>query len=92
MSDKQPLRRKHIPTRMCVACRNKFEKRHLTRIVYVDGKLQIDATGKQNGRGAYLCTAPACWQRAAKSNLLDHALRVSLTNAEKQVLQERFSS
>ncbi len=92
MSQQQPLRRKHIPKRTCVACREKHEKRHLTRLVYADGTLKIDETGKHTGRGAYLCDGATCWQRAAKTNLLDRALRADLSGVDKQALLERLSS
>lgn len=92
MSDQPNNRRKHVPQRSCVACRQKFDKRDLTRLVYTAEGLQIDPTGKQNGRGAYLCSSDGCWKRAHKSNILERALRVSLTQADKQRLQERPSS
>jgi len=91
MNNKQPLRKKHVPQRMCVACREKFEKRRLSRLVYTSAGLQIDNTGKQPGRGAYLCDNPDCWQRAHKSKILDRALRLSLSEADKQCLQQRHS-
>lgn len=79
---------RRTPQRMCVACRQRFEKRTLTRIVYSSDGLQIDRTGRLNGRGAYLCDNPDCWKRAHQSNLLDRALRASLSEAEKQQLVE----
>jgi uncharacterized protein len=88
---KQPMRRKHVPQRTCVACRQQFEKRELTRLVYTANGLQADRTGKMKGRGAYLCGSTACWYRAYKTTLLDRALRVSLSQADKQPLLERFS-
>ncbi len=92
MSDQPNNRRKHVPQRSCVACRQKFDKRDLTRLVYTVEGLQIDPKGKQNGRGAYLCSSAGCWKRAHQSNILERALRVSLTQADKQRLQERPSS
>jgi predicted RNA-binding protein YlxR (DUF448 family) len=78
-------KRKHIPTRTCVVCREKAEKRSLTRVTYTEETgLQIDTSGKARGRGAYLCQKPTCWQRAQNSNILDHALRVSLSAVDKQ--------
>jgi predicted RNA-binding protein YlxR (DUF448 family) len=40
--------------------------------------VEIDATGKMNGRGAYLCDDPACWRRALSSNALSRALNIDL--------------
>lgn len=82
----QPFRRKHVPTRSCVVCRAKFDKPRLTRFVLTaDNQLVQDPTGKANGRGAYLCENPACWQRAHQSNIVDRALRATLSAEAKQV-------
>jgi predicted RNA-binding protein YlxR (DUF448 family) len=52
---------------MCVACREHDAKRGLIRIVRTpEGAVEIDPTGKRNGRGAYLCHNPACWERALR--------------------------
>jgi hypothetical protein len=78
------LRPKHIPQRSCVACRQKFEKRRLTRLVATaDAGVIIDPTGKRNGRGAYLCDQPACWDKVTqKPGILEQALKTSLTAEE----------
>ena len=89
MSKKQPAKHKHIPQRMCVVCRQRREKRSLTRLIYRSDGLAIDSTGKADGRGVYLCDNSQCWDRAHKSKILDQALRVSLTAHDKQILIER---
>ncbi|HRE48965.1 MAG TPA: YlxR family protein [Aggregatilineales bacterium] len=79
---------KHIPQRMCVVCRESAAKRTLTRIVRTpDAGVQIDPSGKRNGRGAYLCDDPACWKRAAETDVLEKALRTALTEADRQRLR-----
>lgn len=77
----RPQRVKHVPVRTCIVCRESGAKRGLTRIVRTpEGDVQIDPSGRMNGRGAYLCGKPACWQRAISSNVLARALNVSLTD------------
>jgi uncharacterized protein len=71
-------RRKQTPERTCVICRTKRDKRRLTRIVRQDDGVFVDPTGKQAGRGAYLCDDPACWARATETTILDKALRTRL--------------
>jgi predicted RNA-binding protein YlxR (DUF448 family) len=79
---------KPIPQRMCVVCRTVAGKRTLTRLVRIDGEgVQIDPTGKRPGRGAYLCDQPACWRRAADSELINKALRTTLTIEERERLR-----
>jgi len=73
-------RQKHIPLRTCVACRETKPKRELVRVVLLpDGTIEVDETGRQNGRGAYLCRQHSCWQTALKRGSLKHALRIQPT-------------
>lgn len=82
-------RPKHVPRRTCVACRENDDKRSLTRIVRTpDGQVEIDLTGKKNGRGAYLCDRPACWTRAIETNILSRALNVALSEDALQSLRD----
>jgi len=75
-------RPRHVPQRTCISCREQSAKRVLTRIVRTPERyVLIDATGKLNGRGAYLCDDPQCWERALTSNTLAHALKTEI-NAE----------
>ncbi len=83
------MRRKHIPQRTCIACRQVRNKRDLIRIVRTtEAGVMIDPSGKRAGRGAYLCRARACWDLALapKSRMLDHALKTTLSEAEQAAL------
>ena len=86
MSKKQPRRSKHIPQRTCIVCREKFDKRRLTRIVRTpDEGVVVDFTGKRNGRGAYLCDRLSCWDSAVeRTQLLNQALMTEVTIAERK--------
>jgi predicted RNA-binding protein YlxR (DUF448 family) len=87
MSKQPVIHQKHIPQRTCVVCRETSAKRTLTRLVRTaDEGVQIDLTGKRNGRGAYLCDQVSCWQRAIESDVLAKALRTELTEADRQRL------
>jgi len=77
---KQNKKKRHIPERTCVACRTQRSKQELVRIVYTSsGDVKIDETGKQNGRGAYLCKQRSCWETALKRGALSKALRAPLS-------------
>jgi hypothetical protein len=77
----------HIPQRTCVACRKVKAKRELIRIVRTsDGNVEVDTSGKKAGRGAYLCRAPECWEVGLKGGRLEHALRASLTQDNREQL------
>jgi predicted RNA-binding protein YlxR (DUF448 family) len=49
-----------------------------------DDGVHVDPTGKQNGRGAYLCDQRACWERALETDVLAKALRTTLTEADRE--------
>ncbi|HEX8917211.1 MAG TPA: YlxR family protein [Chloroflexota bacterium] len=71
---------KHVPLRSCIACRESKPKRELVRVVRVsDERVEIDRTGKQNGRGAYFCPAQECWDLGQKRKALNHALSMTVT-------------
>jgi predicted RNA-binding protein YlxR (DUF448 family) len=79
-----------MPVRMCVVCREKGDKRSLTRIVRAETGVRVDLTGKMNGRGAYLCDRDSCWERALAGGVLNGALRTTLTEEDrKQLLQAK---
>jgi len=76
---KQSQRRKHIPQRTCLACRQVRPKRDLVRLVRTPtGEILLDETGKLNGRGAYLCRHRRCWESALTQHKLEKTLKTSL--------------
>jgi predicted RNA-binding protein YlxR (DUF448 family) len=85
-------RPKHVPQRTCIACRRTDPKRALVRLVRDgEGRVRIDATGKQAGRGAYLCHDPACWDQALRRRGLERALRVEALVGEDRAQLEQFA-
>jgi len=81
------LARKHVPVRTCVVCRDKAGKRDLMRVVRTEQGLQVDPSGKMNGRGAYLCDRESCWETAVKTDILAKALRMPLTEEDRERLR-----
>ncbi|MCZ7670091.1 MAG: YlxR family protein [Chloroflexi bacterium] len=70
-------------------CRQKTDKRRLTRIVFTqsvsttENQVVIDKTGKQNGRGAYVCDQPACWQKLVQTpGILNQALKTQVSSED----------
>jgi predicted RNA-binding protein YlxR (DUF448 family) len=85
---KKPVQRvKHVPQRTCVGCREVLPKRKMVRLVRTSDGVQIDPTGKLAGRGAYLHDRHECWERGLKG-ALGHALKTSLTEADRARLEE----
>ena len=85
---KQPARPRHVPQRTCFVCREKRDKQQLTRLVRTpEGSVLVDPTGKQNGRGAYLCDQTACWDKVlANGRLLNQALKTDISDDELAVI------
>ena len=79
-------RRKHVPQRTCIACRQVAGKRSLIRLTKTDQGVEIDPTGKQAGRGAYLHPYQECWNMVLQSNRIDQALRTRLSEENRQDL------
>ena len=76
-----------VPLRTCVVCRTKTTKRDLVRIVLTPGgACVVDETGKQPGRGAYLCHRPECWERAVSGDRLSHSLRSEINRDDREHL------
>ena len=59
---------KKIPMRKCVGCGEMKPKKELMRILKTEsGEFIVDAAGKKNGRGAYICRSLDCFKSAVKS-------------------------
>jgi len=73
----------HIPHRTCLACRAVRPKRELVRLVYTSpDTVEIDHSGKREGRGVYLCPSSECWNKGLKrKDRLERAVRGKV-NAE----------
>jgi predicted RNA-binding protein YlxR (DUF448 family) len=80
-------RPKHVPQRSCAICRQKRDKRQLTRLVRTaEAGVIVDPTGKRNGRGAYLCDQAACWDKATQTQTLDKLFATVVSEAEKTAI------
>ncbi len=85
MPKKKTVRRKHLPQRTCVGCKEVLPKRTLIRIVRQGEAVRVDPTGKAAGRGAYLHNQKSCWERGLKGALA-HALKTELTSEDRNAL------
>lgn len=88
MNQEQKGLAKRVPLRTCVVCREKDNKRTLTRVVRTEQGVQVDPSGKLNGRGAYVCDRDSCWERAVVSDVLGRALRMTLTAEDRERLKQ----
>lgn len=68
--------KKKIPMRKCVGCGEMKPKKELMRILRTEsGEFEVDAGGKKNGRGAYICRSIGCFRMAVKSRGLERSFK-----------------
>ena len=68
---------KKLPQRTCVSCNQKRDKKELIRIVInKQNEIKIDKTGKQDGRGTYICNNLECLEKAIKAKKIQRALKI----------------
>ena len=80
-----------IPMRKCVATGESLPKKELIRIVRTpDGNVEIDETGKKNGRGAYLKRSIEALEVAQKKKALARSLECEIPQELYEELQKLF--
>ena len=87
------MKPKKIPMRQCMGCGEHFPKKELLRVVRTpEGVVELDFTGKKNGRGAYLCHSVDCLKKAIKTRKIERELEVSLSAQLYQALQDTLNA
>ena len=80
---------KKIPMRTCVVTKEKCEKKDLVRVVRnPEGIVEVDLTGKKNGRGAYLKKSKEVFEKAKNSKILERVLEVQINDELYDSLNE----
>ena len=70
---------KKKPARRCIACNEQKEKNELLRIVRTpEQNVEVDLTGKKNGRGAYICKNEECLKKLIKSKRLENVFEIQI--------------
>ena len=84
---------KHIPMRSCIVCRESKDKSELLRVVRrPDGSVVIDQTGREPGRGAYVCRHGDCMATAVKKCAFNRAFKEQLPQSVYDSLTEAMSN
>jgi uncharacterized protein len=79
------------PVRTCLGCGQEADKRDLVRVVRSpEGDVTVDATGKANGRGAYVHPRPECFEAAIRKRRFNAALRVNLKEEDVERIRRDF--
>lgn len=84
---------KKIPLRQCVGCGEMKSKKDMVRVLKTaENDICLDATGKMNGRGAYVCRSRECLQKARKTRGLERSFKMSIPNEVYDVLEREFEN
>ncbi|MCQ2540579.1 MAG: YlxR family protein [Acetatifactor sp.] len=84
---------KKIPLRQCIGCGEMRGKKEMIRVLKtVEDQICLDATGKKNGRGAYICKNKECLQKAAKNKGLERSFKMSIPAEVYALLEEEFDT
>lgn len=80
------MKTRKIPMRKCIGCMESFPKKELCRIVKnKENEIKLDLTGKQNGRGTYICKKAECFEKAVKTKRLSKSI-------EQEISEELYES
>lgn len=83
--------KKKVPLRQCVGCGEMKSKKEMVRIIKTaEDQILMDATGKKNGRGAYICKSSACLTQARKSRGLERSLKSPIAPEIYELLQKEM--
>lgn len=84
---------KKIPLRQCIGCGEMKSKKEMMRVLKTtEDTIILDATGKKNGRGAYLCISKECLKRAGKNKGLERSFKMSIPKEVYENLEKEFES
>lgn len=82
---------KKIPNRQCTGCGEMKDKRKMIRVLKTsEGEILIDATGKKNGRGAYICPSKECFSKAVKNKGLERSLKTAIPSEVYEQLEKEM--
>lgn len=82
---------KKIPLRQCIGCSEMKNKKEMIRILKTsDEEFIVDATGRKNGRGAYVCPSMECFQKAVKNKGLERSFKMAIPKAVYETLEKEM--
>ena len=82
---------KKIPMRKCVGCQEMKSKKEMLRIIRTqEGEFLLDATGKKNGRGAYICPSSECLSKAIRQKGLERSFKQAIPQEVYEMLEREM--
>ena len=82
---------KKVPMRKCVGCQEMKSKKEMMRVLKTsEDTFELDATGKKNGRGAYLCFSKECFEKAVKNKGLERSFKQAIPKEVYESLKKEM--
>lgn len=82
---------KKVPLRKCTGCNEMKNKKEMIRVLKTtEDQIILDATGKKNGRGAYLCRSKDCFLKAVKNKGLERSLKMQIPQDVYESLEKEL--
>ena len=82
---------KKVPLRQCIGCGEMKNKKEMIRILKTESEgIVLDATGRKNGRGAYVCPDGECLKKAIKSRGLDRSFKMTVPREVYETLEKEM--
>ena len=82
---------KKIPLRQCIGCGEMKSKKEMIRVIKTaEGEILLDATGRKNGRGAYLCPSMECFKKAVKGRGLERSIKMAIPREVYETLEKEM--
>ena len=82
---------KKIPLRQCIGCGEMKSKKEMIRVLKTtEDEIVIDATGRKNSRGAYICPSMECFKKAVKSKGLERSLKMAIPKEVYEALEKEM--
>ncbi len=76
------MKNRKIPLRTCIVTKENLPKSELLRIVRTpDGDIEVDETGKLNGRGAYIKKDLSVLESLQRSKILEKKLECKIEDS-----------
>ena len=84
---------KKVPLRQCIGCQEMKSKKEMIRVIKTaDEEILLDATGRKNGRGAYLCPSMECMKKAVKSKGLERSFKMAIPKEVYDALEKEMEA
>ena len=82
---------KKIPLRQCIGCGEMKSKKEMIRVLKTaEDEIVLDATGRKNGRGPYLCPSMDCFKKAVKNKGLERSFKTAIPKEVYETLEKEM--